>query len=96
MRSSISINIKEIKINIKTNIVVNYFGLQCFYIKKQEQITNKISNFEIYIFWNIFNTLVIDEIFQCPPVCVHLQTNTGVSDNTNASKSFKVFTHIYS
>jgi hypothetical protein len=61
--------------------------------------TNKISNFEICVFWNIYNTifnmLVIDEIIQCPRVCVHLQTNTGVSGNAHVSKRFRVFTHIY-
>jgi hypothetical protein len=44
-----------------------------------------MSNSEIHIFWNIHNTffdmLVIDEIIQCPRVCVHLQTNTAVSGN---------------
>jgi hypothetical protein len=53
-------------------------------------ITNKISNFEIHIFWNIhntiFNMLVFDEIIRCPRVCVYLQTNTAVSRNANTKE----------
>jgi hypothetical protein len=60
-------------------------------------ITNEISNPEINIFWNFHNTIfnmpAIDEIIQCPCVYVHLQTNTAVSGNTNASPRLRVYTH---
>jgi hypothetical protein len=62
-------------------------------------MANKISNSEIHIFWNIhntiFNMLVIDEIIQRPRVCVHLQTNTAVSRNGNASERSIAFSYIY-
>jgi hypothetical protein len=39
--------------------------------------------------------LVTDEIIQCPRVCVHLQTKTGVSGNANVCIGFTTSIYIY-